>query len=87
MASIDCLCDVAFGSLSGFRRVFVLKGDDLKFWVEQGQSSAFKMNRLTPIECIIYVLLVVICEKKQAKKDGNYCSCLFCEGFFVQSHY
>jgi hypothetical protein len=64
--------------------VFVLKDDDLKLWVWLGQSSAFKMIRLTPIEYTILAFLVMICAKKQAKKDGNYCSWLFCEGFLCK---
>ena len=64
--------------------MFVLKDDDLKLWVGQGQSSAFKMIRLTPIEYTIFAFLVMICAKKQAKKDGNHCRWLFCEAFLKQ---
>ena len=51
-----------------FPKGFVLKDDDLKFWVEQGQSSAFKMNRLTPIECIILVFLIFVQKNEQRYK-------------------
>ena len=51
--------------------------------------AIFQKNEhsLVAIEHTIYFPLVMICAKKRAKKDSNHCSWLFCEAFFVQSHY
>ena len=68
-----------FGRLPLYKRCFII-GFPLAIFQKNEHS-------LVAIEHTIYFPLVMICAKKRAKKDGNHCSWLFCEAFFVQSHY
>jgi hypothetical protein len=47
------------------------------------EQSSKKMSQ-QPKGVSLRLVLVMICAKKQAKKDGNHCSCLFCEGFLCK---
>jgi hypothetical protein len=78
LIGLNCWLDF-FGRLPLIKRCFII-GFSLAIFQKNEHS-------LVAIEHTIYFPLVMICAKKRAKKDGNHCSWLFCEAFFVQSHY